>query len=118
MKDAPKDRVFIEGLRLSGIHGVYEAERKTKQEFVIDVSAVFDARVAAESDDLTHTLDYGYVRDIARSIVEGPPCNLIERLAQMIAEEILRDKRIREVSVTVRKPRANGVTAGVTITRP
>ncbi len=117
MKGTPKDRICIEGLRLLGIHGVHEKEREAKQEFIVDISAVFDTRKAAASDDLKDTLDYGYFRAVAGRIVEGPPCNLIERLAHMIAKEILKDQRIHEVSVTVRKPRADGVIAGVAITR-
>ena len=112
------DRVFIEGLSLAGKHGVLEHERKLEQEFVFDISATFDARKAAVSDDLADTVDYIRFRDIIREIVSSSSHYLIEKIATMVAERILEDKRIGEVSVTIRKPAvlASGI-PGISITR-
>jgi len=112
------DRVFIEALSLKGKHGVGEHERATEQEFLIDIAAEFDAGKAASSDRLEDTVDYGRFRAIAASVVSGNSFFLIERLAGRIAEEVLTDKRITKVSVTVRKPAVyEDAVPGVTIVR-
>ncbi len=112
------DRVFIEGLSIAGKHGVLEHERKLEQEFLLDISASFDAERAAESDELEDTVDYIPFRDIAREVIGSTPHYLIERIAAKIAERILLDSRIAEVTVTIRKPAvlASGV-PGIQITR-
>ena len=112
------DRVFIEGLSLAGKHGVGEHERKVEQEFVFDISAVFNARPAAASDNLKDTVDYMRFREIAREVVSGVPHFLIEKIAGDIAQRILEDKRITEVTVTIRKPAVlPDAVPGITILR-
>jgi dihydroneopterin aldolase len=113
-----KDRVFIEGLHLAGMHGVLEHERQIEQEFVVDILAAYDAEKAAKSDKIIDAVDYVRFRDIARKVISGKHNYLIERIAGRIATEILKDARIGEVTVTIRKPAvlASGV-PGVSITR-
>jgi dihydroneopterin aldolase len=112
------DRIFIEKLSLRGKHGVHEQERKSEQEFLIDISAEFDTRKAALSEDLADTLNYVRFCDIARETVENNSFFLIEKLAETIAQEILMDMRIQKVEVTVRKPEVleSGI-PGITIFR-
>jgi dihydroneopterin aldolase len=112
------DSVFIEELRLRGKHGVYEHERQSEQEFLVDIRVSFDMRKAAHSDDLADTINYATFAAIAKDVVEKNSFYLIERLGETICERILEDKRIKDVSVTIRKPAAlpSGV-PGVTIVR-
>ena len=112
------DKVFIEGLSIAGKHGVAEHERRVEQEFVLDISALFDARKAAKSDKIKDTVDYSRFRDIAREVIASSPHYLIEKIAGTIANKILKDRRIKEVTVTIRKPAVlpSGV-PGITITR-
>lgn len=112
------DAIFIEGLKLSGKHGVHERERQESQEFLVDIRAEFDVRHASESDDLKDTLDYTQFATIAEDVVKKNSFYLIERLAATIANRILEDGRITRVSVTIRKPAAlsNGV-PGITVVR-
>lgn len=112
------DRVFIEGLSLAGKHGVQEHERKLEQEFVLDISATFDARVSAASDKIEDTVDYVRFRNIARDVIENSTHYLIEKIATLIADAILEDARISEVTISIRKPAVlpSGV-PGISITR-
>ena len=112
------DRVFIEGLSLAGKHGVEEHERRLEQEFVLDISGTFDASKSAQSDKLADTIDYVRFRDIAKEVVEHSTHYLIEKIATSIAEKILEDKRIADVTITIRKPAVlpSGV-PGISITR-
>ena len=53
------DRIVLTGLRLRGRHGVYPAERRDGQEFVVDLTLALDTAPAAASDDVADTVHYG-----------------------------------------------------------
>lgn len=103
---ASPDRLAVRGLALHGHHGVFDFERRDGQEFVIDLVLGVDSSRAAVSDDLQDTVDYGTLVDRVRAAVENDPVDLIETLAQRIADVCLRDARVADVEVTVHKPHA------------
>lgn len=100
------DRVVLTGLRVTGRHGVFEHERHTGQEFVVDLTVWIDLDAAAGSDQLVDTLDYSALAGRAAEIVAGPPCNLIETVGGRIADEVMADQRVHSVEVTIHKPQA------------
>ena len=113
-----EDRIFIEQLRVRGIHGVHAHERNEPQDFSVDLSIVFDTSKAGATDALEDSFDYGHLRDVVHQVFAGKSCNLIERLAVVIACAILADKRIAEIVVTIRKMGAyDDCVPGVSITR-
>ncbi|MBB1252670.1 dihydroneopterin aldolase [Streptomyces alkaliterrae] len=100
------DRVAVRGLRAKGHHGVFEREREEGQLFVVDVEMAVDTRAAAADDDLTRTVHYGVVAEEVVGIITGEPVDLIETLAQRIADQCLTHEAVREVEVVVHKPDA------------
>ena len=100
------DRIVLRGLRAVGHHGVYAEEREKGQPFVIDVVLEVDTGPAAASDEVTDTVHYGELAARVVAVVEGEPVNLIETLAQRIADVCLDDDRVAAVEVTVHKPEA------------
>lgn len=100
------DRVALRGLRARGHHGVFPRERVDGQTFVVDLVLGVDTRPAAETDDLTRTAHYGEVAEEVAAVVRGEPVNLIETLAQRIADACLKHEAVQEVEVTVHKPDA------------
>ena len=100
------DRIALRGLRAVGHHGVYAEERANGQPFVVDVVLEVDTRAAAASDEVTDTVHYGELAVRVVAVVEGEPVNLIETLAQRIADVCLDDDRVDAVEVTVHKPEA------------
>jgi dihydroneopterin aldolase len=100
------DRIELRGLRVRGRHGVFEHERRDGQVFVVDAVLRLDTTRAARTDDVADTADYGAVAERLAAIVEGEPVNLIERLAQRLADACLADERVGEAEVTVHKPSA------------
>lgn len=100
------DRIELRGLRLHGRHGVHAAERRDGQVFVVDVALEVDTAPAAASDDLGDTVDYGGLADGLAAIVTGEPVNLLETLAQRLADACLADPRVQTVEVAVHKPQA------------
>lgn len=100
------DRVALRGLKARGYHGVFPKEREEGQTFLVDLVLGLDTRPAAASDDLTRTAHYGVVAQEVVAVVEGEPVNLIETLAERIAQTCLKHEQIEEVEVTVHKPDA------------
>lgn len=98
------DTVFLRNLSIRGKHGVGDAERAVEQEFLIDIEASFDTRAAAASDRIDDTVNYSEFRSIARDVVEHNSYYLIEKMAEIIAERILKDVRVGKVRVQIQKP--------------
>lgn len=98
------DRVLLSGLEFYGYHGVVPEENTLGQRFLVDIEMTADLREAARTDDLAKTVDYVTIYREARRIVEGPPCKLIETVAERIADCALADQRVLRVRVRVRKP--------------
>ncbi|UYO96622.1 dihydroneopterin aldolase [Microbacterium sp. M28] len=101
-----EDEIMLTGLTAFGRHGVYAHERENGQEFTVDLRLRLSLAEAAASDDVRDTVHYGELADQVVEILTGEPVNLIETLAERIAEVALRDERVRAVEVTVHKPHA------------
>jgi dihydroneopterin aldolase len=102
----PDDRLTLRGLRAHAFHGVLAHERRDGQEFVVDVELGLDTRAAAEGDDLSATVHYGELAERLHAALAGDPVDLIETLAQRLAEICLAEPPVRWVQVTVHKPEA------------
>lgn len=100
------DTVEVRGIRARGRHGVLGPERELGQVFVVDVVLHLDTRPAAASDDLADAVDYGVVARRVHDVVAGEPVDLVETLAQRVADTCLTDQRVRRVDVAVHKPHA------------
>ncbi|MEV8636153.1 dihydroneopterin aldolase [Streptosporangium sp. NPDC051023] len=100
------DRISVRGLRARGRHGVLPAERELGQEFVVDVTLFVDTAPAAADDDLAKTVDYGQLAQDLVKVVEGEPVDLIETLAQRLADVCLSRERVLSAEVSVHKPAA------------
>jgi len=106
-ENVASDEVFLEGMRFYGYHGVNPEEQALGQRFVVDVNLAADLRQAGRSDDLGDTVNYSAVAKCVRAIVEGPPRNLIEAVAEEIATALLSEQpQARSVTVTLRKTEA------------
>ena len=91
-------------MRLEGKHGYHDWELQTTQPFEVDVELVLNLQPAGVDDDLTRTVDYGRVYEIARQIVESTSFRLLEAIAEAISHELLVAFDVIEVGVRVRKP--------------
>ncbi len=100
------DRIELRGLTVHGRHGVYERERVSGQDFVIDITVWIGLADAAVGDDLADTYDYDALAQLAAGIVAGPPRNLIETVGGEIADRVMDDERVHAVEVVVHKPQA------------
>lgn len=85
-------------------HGVMQEEHRVGGRFEVDVAMDLDFADAAEADDLSKTVDYELVYRDVHHIVTQNKFYLIERLALLIARQVLdRNHQVDRVEVTVRK---------------
>lgn len=103
---APGDRITLTGVRVHANHGVFAFEREAGQEFVIDVSVAVDLVAAASGDDLSRTVHYGELAEAVVAAVSRDPVDLIETVAERVADVALAFPASLEVEVTVHKPQA------------
>jgi len=102
----PLDQITLTGLRASAFHGVLAQERLAGQEFIIDVTLHLDLAQAAAGDDLELTVHYGELAEQVVAAVERDPVDLIETVAERVAQVVLAHRPVRIVQVTVHKPSA------------
>jgi dihydroneopterin aldolase len=100
------DRISLTGLRIQANHGVFDFERENGQLFVVDVVAWLDLSPAALADDLTQTVHYGELADEIYAAVASNPVDLIETVAERVAQVVLAHPPVQSVEVTVHKPQA------------
>lgn len=100
------DRIVLTGIRATGYHGVYDHERRDGQHFIADVTLELSLADAARSDDVADTVHYGVLADTIAATLAGDPVNLLETLAQRVADAALEYARVDAVEVTIHKPQA------------
>ena len=100
------DRIFIRELALRCIIGIYPEERREKQDIVIDVAMHCDLRKAGRSDDLNDTVDYKAIKKAILKLVENSSFQLIESLAENIADIALANDKVQQVVISIDKPGA------------
>jgi FolB domain-containing protein len=113
------DRIEIHDLLLRCIIGINAAERKNKQDVLINLVLWADTRPAARTDDISDAVNYRTITKEIIELVEGSEFFLVERLVERIAQLCLRDARVQEVQVSLEKPGALRFarSVGITITR-
>jgi len=119
MAERPFDQIHIRDLALRCIIGVYDEERRDKQDVDINITLYADLRAAGKSDDIADTVDYKAIKKRVVAMVEQSSFLLVERLAERVAEICLGDERVEQVRVSVEKPAALRFarTVGVEIVR-
>lgn len=100
------DQIAIRGISGFGRHGVFDHEKADGQPFSVDVRLDLDTSAAAGSDSLSDTVDYGAVANAVHALIVGEPVDLIETLAERIAEACLAWPAVSRVRVVVHKPQA------------
>jgi len=110
-------RVFVDGLRLKALIGVYDHERAAPQDIVIDVEVT--AAATDSREDIDRVVCYDWICEGVRGIVEAGHINLVETLADRIADHCLSAPLARAVRVRIAKPGAiaDAAAAGVEIER-
>ena len=103
--DSARDRIKIENLEVFANHGVFPEETKLGQKFLVSCILYMDTRQAGKNDLLKSSVDYGTVCHLIKRHMEEYTFQLIEAVAEHLAEAILTfDERIRKVDIEIKKP--------------
>lgn len=100
------DEIKIEGLEVFAHHGVFEEEKKEGQTFVISATLYTDTRLSGRSDDLKDTVNYGDVAYFIDSYISRGGHNLLEKLANDLARDLLTHFNIEGLELQIEKPQA------------
>ena len=100
------DKISLETMRCDALIGVYPEERLKRRPIVLDIALFCDISNAARADDIAQAIDYSKVGEAALRIVRGSAFQLIESLAEAVAEAILGFTGVIETEVRLSKPAA------------
>jgi len=101
------DKINIKNLEVFAYHGVFPEEKKHGQVFIISASLYAGLSAAGKSDDLNKTLDYGRICQTIKAFVIGTRFNLIETVAEQLAEKLLIENRmLKKIWLEIKKPDA------------
>ncbi|HGJ65455.1 TPA: dihydroneopterin aldolase [bacterium] len=103
MADEKLDKIHIRDLLLRCIIGVYDSERENKQDILINIILYADLSKACKTDNIDDTVDYKVIKKKIVNMVEASSFNLIERLAEKVADICLENHKVRKVNVIVDK---------------
>lgn len=99
------DKIKIENIEIFANHGVFPEENRLGQKFLISATLYTDTRKAGKSDDLTASIHYGEVSQFIDSYMKAHTYQLIERVAESLAEELLvHTPLLQKVKIEVKKP--------------
>lgn len=113
------DIIYLHDLRIATVIGVFDWERRVKQTVILDLDMAADIRKAAVSDAIADTLDYKAVAKRLIEFVGDSEFQLVETLAERVAEIVLDEFDISWLRLKVNKRGAvrGAVDVGVVIER-
>ena len=91
------DKIYIEDLRVKATIGIFDWEKKIKQEVSISYEIPHDNRKAAAEDTIEATTDYKTITKAIIAFVEGNKFELVETFAEKIAEMVIKDFKVEEI---------------------
>lgn len=97
------DRIFIEGIKFHGFHGLTRMERQVGVRLSVDVSLELDLYPAGRNDDVKQALDYRKVHERVVEIGRGKSHRLLESYAMVVLEALFDEFPVEKVTVRVRK---------------
>lgn len=98
--------VFIEGLKINTVIGVYDWERVIRQLLVVDVKIYHDMSLAFQSDDVKDAINYKTVCEEIEQICHQQKAQLLESLADKILTELFNRYDCTKIELTIKKPNA------------
>lgn len=97
------DIIFLRGLQIETIIGIYDWERETRQTVIIDLEMACDITKAAQTEAIEDALDYKAVSKRVIEFVESSRFFLVETMAERLAQLILDEFSVPWLRVTINK---------------
>ncbi len=100
------DIVYIKGLKVDAVIGVYDWERDIRQTLVLDLEMASDTARGAASDEIGDALDYAAIADSVTALVGGSSYQLLESLAEAVAQRVMGEFPVPWLRLRIGKPGA------------
>jgi dihydroneopterin aldolase len=97
------DRIFIEGIKFHGYHGLTRLERQIGVRLSVDISIWIDLQRSARTDRVRYTVDYRKVHERVVEIGRGPSHKLLESFVASVLDALFKEFSADRISVRVRK---------------
>ncbi|MBH32092.1 MAG: dihydroneopterin aldolase [Gammaproteobacteria bacterium] len=113
------DIIYLKNLKVKTRIGIFDWEKQVDQIINVNIELGVDIKKASETDDIKHALNYKNISKKVINYIENNRFNLIEKLAEKLAEMILSETNVLSVELTISKPGAirGSEDVGITITR-
>ena len=97
------DIIFLKELKIETVVGIYDWERKVKQTVILDLEMATDVKKAASTDKIEDALNYKAIAKRLISFVGESEFELVETLAEGIAEIILIEFNVSWLRLSLNK---------------
>ena len=113
------DIIYLKNLKVKTRIGIFDWEKQVDQIINVNIELGVDTKKASETDDIKYALNYKNISKKVINYIENNRFNLIEQLAEKLAEMILSEENVLLVKLTISKPGAirGSEDVGITITR-
>ncbi len=106
MSETAVDIVFIRDLEVKAVIGVFDWEREITQKLIFNLEMATDITQAVQTDDIKYALDYDAISRAVKSLVEASDFQLVESLAEAVAQMIIKDFQVKWLRLSLDKPGA------------
>ncbi|MFH1288347.1 MAG: dihydroneopterin aldolase [bacterium] len=98
------DKIILKDMVFHGFHGTKDFEKEIGQKIIISIELFLDLKKAGETDNLQDTVDYHEIYKLINTIQAGKKYNLLEALAESIANAILKRGVVKKLFLQIKKP--------------
>ena len=107
------DIIFINGLRLETVIGIFDWEREQTQPIILDIQIGCSINKASHSDHIGDSIDYFKVAERLKILAQHHTFQLVEAFAEEVSRIILQEFNVQWVQVKLNKPLAVSEAQGV-----
>lgn len=107
------DTLFLQGLEVETVVGVFEWERNVEQVLIFDIELQIDMQAAARSDDLRDAISYVDVAEEVTRVTRLKAAKLLEFLAEEVSDALFARWPVNELTLRITKPTAVAAARGV-----
>jgi len=100
------DKIILTDLRVDAVIGIWDWEKRNLQNISIDLEMQTDTKKTSQSDSIGDALDYKAVSKRAKQFIQDSQFNLIETLAENLAQIILKEFDVQWLRLSISKPYA------------
>ena len=100
------DKIVLTDLRVDAVIGIWDWEKRNSQSISIDLEMQTDTKKISQSDSIEDALDYKAVSKRAKQFIQDSQFNLIETLAENLAQIILEEFNVQWLRLSISKPYA------------